>query len=485
MVNKQEYILRKTVGTVRDNQIKGHCPFHDDNKSSFLYNLESDYWKCFACDKKGDSFEKLYAELEGLSLEIVEQALSTKYSNEDKPSLSKVDVRKWHELLMSMPELCITLEEKKGWTKEVLQKFEIGYTLDRISIPVYNNSNRLVNVRFYSIKGGVKTLNHKGNKSPCFIFPINVLTQNDRVILCEGESDTLAGLSLGLPCITLTGGAYSFDPKLTRYFKDKQVRIVYDNDDAGRKGATKAHKLLSGAAKSVFITELPVKEDKEDLSDLILKYGATRQDIIELVETSVVPDDTPQEEATLGLRQLGHHSYINKTVKTSALVVGRETDTYVVPHKIDLICPKGSKKQCGTCPFFIDAEESNIITFSDEVIIELMNKPKKQFTSIIKTAENIPCKTFSYNVLEFLNLTELQLMPSLDNEETGIILYAITKDYNIEANFTYDFLGRMIVHPLEQLATFIIEKAELRQDDITQFQLTYTQKQELIRVLHS
>jgi 5S rRNA maturation endonuclease (ribonuclease M5) len=310
------------------------------------------------------------------------------------------------------------------------------------------------------------------------------LREHEEVFLCEGESDALVGLSLGLPCVTLTGGAKNFDRKLLRYFKDKIIYIMYDNDEAGETGAKKIAGYLKDTAKEVFIVNLPVENEKEDLTDLVIKYNASKEDILHFTKSAEIDTDENENKRPirLGLRQLGFHKYINKQVQTSALVVGRETETYVVPKEIELICPKGTMpKKCGICPFASE-DDLSTITINDVTMIELMNKPDNQHKKIIKAAENIPCNKFDYYIKKHLNLTELQLMPSLDNEETGIILYAITKDYSIETNFVYDFTGKVVVHPLEQLATFIIEKSELRQDDISVFQITKKIKQELEKV---
>ena len=34
-------------------EVRGHCPFHEDNKPSFTASGVSGLWRCFGCDAKG------------------------------------------------------------------------------------------------------------------------------------------------------------------------------------------------------------------------------------------------------------------------------------------------------------------------------------------------------------------------------------------------------------------------------------------------
>lgn len=68
------------------------------------------------------------------------------------------------------------------------------------------------------------------------------------VYLCEGELDCLATLSAGGMAFSSTGGAGSFDEAWGPYFQEAElVKICYDEDEAGMKGALKVHRFLTNS----------------------------------------------------------------------------------------------------------------------------------------------------------------------------------------------------------------------------------------------
>jgi DNA primase len=68
--------------------------------------------------------------------------------------------------------------------------------------------------------------------------PLNVdgIADAPRVLICEGETDTMAALSRGYAAVGVPGWA-AFKAPWTRYFAGKEVFLVMDADEAGRRGA--------------------------------------------------------------------------------------------------------------------------------------------------------------------------------------------------------------------------------------------------------
>jgi 5S rRNA maturation endonuclease (ribonuclease M5) len=98
------------------------------------------------------------------------------------------------------------------------------------------------------------------------------------VFLCEGEKDADRVASLGLTATTNSGGASSWKPELNEWFKDRDVYILEDNDDAGRKRCQDISKQLKDVAKSIRIVtfkELPEKSDVSDWLDADSSRGAS------------------------------------------------------------------------------------------------------------------------------------------------------------------------------------------------------------------
>ncbi|GAI68283.1 unnamed protein product, partial [marine sediment metagenome] len=95
-------------------------------------------------------------------------------------------------------------------------------------------------------------------------------------ILCEGEFDKLLTSQYGFLAVTGTTGAGTFKPEWKKYFKGRDVVIIYDMDPGGRLGAENVARALQGIASSIKNIELPVKGIKtdKDISDYFLKHGA-------------------------------------------------------------------------------------------------------------------------------------------------------------------------------------------------------------------
>lgn len=88
----------------------------------------------------------------------------------------------------------------------------------------------------------------------------------DRVVVCEGEIDTLAAREIGLNALGGSNGAKTFPSEWGRIIANlpgaaQGVCIAFDADQAGRTGAEKAARLISTAGVPVSIADLPEGED--------------------------------------------------------------------------------------------------------------------------------------------------------------------------------------------------------------------------------
>jgi KaiC/GvpD/RAD55 family RecA-like ATPase len=97
------------------------------------------------------------------------------------------------------------------------------------------------------------------------------------VAVVEGEKDAQNLTRLGLPATCNSGGAGKFKAELARYFTGKDVAILPDNDEPGRKHAVLVARVLHPVAKSVRIVEIPGLPLKGDMSDFIAKGGTLDQ----------------------------------------------------------------------------------------------------------------------------------------------------------------------------------------------------------------
>lgn len=119
-----------------------------------------------------------------------------------------------------------------------------------------------------------------------------ILEDKDKTIfIVEGEKDADKLNSLGFLATTNSGGSKNWKPNLNKYFKDRRVIIIGDNDSAGYSHIqTISNHLLSEVMSLHFISLEGKVPEKGDISDFIDANG----DIEELILTAEPMEKIPQ-----------------------------------------------------------------------------------------------------------------------------------------------------------------------------------------------
>lgn len=113
-----------------------------------------------------------------------------------------------------------------------------------------------------------------------------MLAQPDALVfIVEGEKDANALAALGLVATCNAGGANKWLNALNQHFTGRQVVVLPDNDDAGRKHAALVSSKLQGVAASVRVLELPDLPDKGDVSDW-LAAGHTADELVAMADNA-------------------------------------------------------------------------------------------------------------------------------------------------------------------------------------------------------
>lgn len=215
------------------------CPFHDDHKAS-LQLYENGGAHCFGCGFHANNIVDLVAKMEDLDFIQTREMLYGEIVDAIPESL----VMACHKKLTREAKEYL---QDRNITLGIIKEFKIGYepATKRITIPVYDQFGTCVNVRRMGwLKSHKeKAINMKGH-GEIRLFPENRIVKERRLLLVEGEWDCLVGRANGLPACTWTGGASSWNGKHEYLFRNKAVWILYDHDEAGRKGADQAIKVL-------------------------------------------------------------------------------------------------------------------------------------------------------------------------------------------------------------------------------------------------
>ena len=127
-----------------------------------------------------------------------------------------------------------------------------------------------------------RTLARCGRGPPLAAAGLGLRT--DHLLLVEGEADALLANQLGFPALTGTLGAGGWRPQNTLDLAGlSRLTILYDSDDAGRKGAKARARDLAGTIPDIRIAALPPGLGK-DLTEWVVDAGATAEDLARVID---------------------------------------------------------------------------------------------------------------------------------------------------------------------------------------------------------
>ena len=186
-----------------------------------------------------------------------------------------------------------SLATELGVSQESLRRLGIGFDQHSYTFPMKDSRGKVIGIRQRPKKDSSSKLTAKGSKVGLFI-PEGV-TDAMSPLICEGESDTAAGLTLDYPSIGKPFAAFSPD-MIVEFMRDCPVAcpcIVGDNDPSGIKHA----KALGEALRLAGITcrVLFPPEDCKDLRQW-LQLGLTHEELVQAIHNQPIlwPDDWPQ-----------------------------------------------------------------------------------------------------------------------------------------------------------------------------------------------
>lgn len=228
------------TGLNRDStQYVADCPFCG-KAGHFFVNRQSLLWDCKVCGRSGN-----------LAGYLAQQAVAYREAFRGK--------------------VCQDLWGDRGIKPATMQAWGVGWNGRYYTIPVNGNARRaVVNIKRY--RPGGKALSTPGCKLG-LLWPIES-PDTDVVWLCEGEWDAMAWWE----CLQANGvqdavwaapGSTVMPQESVELFTQKQVRVLYDNDKAGRDGGAKLVSKLGGVVHSLeFIHWPPDYADGYDIRDL-------------------------------------------------------------------------------------------------------------------------------------------------------------------------------------------------------------------------
>ncbi|MDF2787752.1 MAG: primase [Neobacillus sp.] len=330
-----EYIQLKKQGR----NYFGLCPFHGENSPSFSVSSDKQIYHCFGCGAGGNVFSFLM-ELEGISfleaaIKLAEKAnidLQVNFSVNGKgksvsPELQKMlDAHElltkfYHHLLVNTKDGQHALEYllKRGFTRESIDKFQIGYSLnswdfvykfltkreflpelmekagliikrerdgnyfdrfrDRIMFPIFDRNGN--SIAFSGRSLGAEEPKYL-NSPETAIFNKSKILYNfhlakpsirklQQAVLFEGFADVIAADKSGVENGIATMGTSLTEEHITLIRQNTQsITICFDSDKAGIEAAYRAGNMLIGAGCTI---KVAMMSDGLDPDEYIKKNG--------------------------------------------------------------------------------------------------------------------------------------------------------------------------------------------------------------------
>lgn len=476
------------------------CSFHDDKVPSALVDLDTQQFKCKACDARGDVFKLLSGHFPGRSLNSIIELAESEGLLEARDVVSPNLVDLWHAKLMADPKMLQWITEKKGLSEDVLRQYKVGLDRKRITFPVKGPAGNVVNVRLYSpIDKTRKVINHVKHFKGEFFFPhCNKFAET--VLLTEGEAKALLLESLGYFSVSSTGGAKSWPYDCEQEFNGRNVVIVYDIDRSGRRGAKQAARRLYTIAKSVRIVQLDLDEEEYptgDVTDYFVTEGRTKEDLDKLIEdapvyrpsgleTEELPEGSPEQAESMHLWRTSEAQYNGRFVKTNVTVSAKDTAPYIVPRRVKVTCDRSLKNVCSSCPVYAseDEEPEFEVPLNRSRSLTMLRVPSDKKRLHLKRIVGIPskCKVHELKEIASANFEEIRLIPEYDPTDTttiDVVRRAYFLGHGIETNTSYEMTARVVPDPQTQQATLLVTEAKPKVDNLSTFSLTDEEADEL------
>lgn len=517
-VDTIRHAFHKWVVSVENNgqDIRAFCPLCEDpeasNSPSATFTPSKGLFACKSgkCPSKGGMrISKLVAYLkeetgwdiraERIRGRNAELGHPTKQRKEQKAAATEEEVSAWHSALLRNKTAHKELMDKRGFSKETIRAWDIGWDGERYLIPV-RVDGVVVNVRKY--KMNASAAQDKMRNTPGFgtgrLFAVSFLERNSTIVLTEGETDCILLNQYGIPAVTHTAGAATFKNEWGPEFKGKTVYICYDNDESGSSGALKAARAIDPFAEAVYIIQIPLPQKGSDITNYLWDEGHTAADFRKLMETAkparpgkhTLTADAPVKGESVTLQESMNPEHGTGTLELRVTVAGKNNPPYSVPRRFTANCStdKGPR-YCSLCPMQAREGEMKVeYQPNDPDLFKFLDVTEEKLPKAMKDAVRARCMDrIEFTIEERYSIEELVLANPVDQMATDSTMTPLTRtvysvgSYKTEANSIVRMVGRNIPSPKDQRLSFMGWINEAVRTSLDDFEVT-PERMDLLRV---
>lgn len=503
-----------------DDEWRGHCPMedHEDKNPSASFNFVKYEWFCLGC-KAGGGIGQLISELKknghaggngsvsasgdngGFEANVIDirSGRRRRRRRQQLPGFGRVNG--WNSSLLKDSERLAELLRERGITRETVENLLIGWDKDSGSYTLpFVVDGELVNVKHYRLHPDEeqrKMWSYTGHNLPR-LYPVPPDEDDDHVLLCEGELDTLLAIQHGWTAVTGSHGAGVWESEWTKHFKDKRVTVIYDRDKAGEKGRRKVLNDLKAVAREIRFVDLPFTmkdENGEDLTDMWKANPETfAEDLKELVRIADRVHGKPEESESgrrIGILDSMNVELAGEKLVLRSQIVARTGATQSYPSKMEVTCSGDNKSKCPGCPMYAighqvgdtDSMTTDVeVEKSDPIIIDLIRKSsgERALKDAVKDHLGLHCSNKIYKVdeLEHENVQVYGVRNAVDEEDsdsddiTSIRRVVAAGNFRALPNYVVNLSGTVVRDRKNNTNEFLSWAMEDTESDIDKFHMT-------------
>ena len=266
--------LAEAYGFKIDRQDRINCFMHNDKEPSLKLHTETNTWWCYAC---GEGYTPIDFVMKRYNISALEAAKEINRTlnlgvNVDNFNSQKEKNIKTGEYFYRRADGSITMKVEKWVKQSTGQKEFYPYAL--------------IDGKY--VKGYVGKL----EAQDCVLYNLPDILKADVVYFTEGEKDADTLKELGIAGTTTPGGGRGLggyskkNPNLFDPIKDKEIRIISDNDEVGSEYIKQVVEQVKDKVKNIKVFNLcdvmPNLKKKGDISDV--KNAVGREKTLEFLK---------------------------------------------------------------------------------------------------------------------------------------------------------------------------------------------------------
>lgn len=483
-----------------DDKIKTLCPFHEDTNPSCLVYTKNSTFHCFVCKSSGPALiflSRVRNEKPAETRKYIQQ----KYGVSLEKSISPRLIEDCHQELFKHPELIKELHAR-AVSDDLISKYRLGYQNNRITIPITNAAGFYVSLRLYSPGAKINKFYSLKGYGGNFLFPHDQLSHS-KIVIVGGEIKAIACTKVlnslssesSYGVITGTTGEGQIEAIWVEELEGKEVYVVMDVDDAGRKASRKICHMISNKVSSVYDVLLPLdteKFPKGGPDDFIADGGdlpAVLADVEKWQPDTQLVDNTPKN-MTLSQAFSAKESGNRAEYKGTVSCVGQ--NVYHVPKTVCITCDKG-QSECTLCDTVFPSKDSKFIMHPEsQFILETAGCSKASQAFAVRDALAIPkmCQVWKHEVSDRYSVEDVRLSPeleitqrSIDREMQPAYIVKDEEDQAVLSNETYMFTGRTWPSPRNQEAISVVSDYGLVESALESYKCQDTESLQVFQPL--